>query len=178
MRKDQDDKGGDNMAFLKVMSGNLKGLSCEIDQDEIYIGRSSAATFQVNDASVSGKHCMIRRDDGRFTVYDLGSTNGTRLNNVSIKEYRLNPKDILAIGSVEMIFDGEDVEADPLAAMPSTITQVIERPSVGIDSAIIGRTAPFNTRRDNKWMWVVALSIMGGMTVAVLIWFLIQLFRG
>lgn len=40
-------------------------------------GRSSRNPVCIEDASVSGSHCVLYREDGRLYLMDLGSTNGT-----------------------------------------------------------------------------------------------------
>ena len=58
-----------------------------IDVDEFRIGRTDAADFTVAKSDVSRSHAIIsRRGDGLF-LRDLGSTNGTRVNQELIKEH-------------------------------------------------------------------------------------------
>lgn len=53
--------------------------------DELILGRDPAADVLVAGKDVSRRHALIRREhDGRFTIRDLGSRNGTSVNDVSI----------------------------------------------------------------------------------------------
>ena len=45
-----------------------------------FIGRAFANDFKLDDASVSGSHALIMVEGAMVTVKDLGSTNGTRIN--------------------------------------------------------------------------------------------------
>ncbi len=53
-------------------------------KDEVTIGRSEASTIAVDVPNVSRKHARIFLDQGRCWVEDLGSTNGTHVNDVEI----------------------------------------------------------------------------------------------
>ena len=100
------------MAFLKIMSGTLAGTKYDIDKDETTIGRLPENVIILNEPAVSSRHCVLIRDGKKFTLRDVGSTNGTRLNEKKVTESRLKPKDIILIGAVEILFDGEDIEVD------------------------------------------------------------------
>jgi ABC-type multidrug transport system ATPase subunit/pSer/pThr/pTyr-binding forkhead associated (FHA) protein len=54
-----------------------------LKKDTTLVGRSAEADLRLPDslAFVSSKHCELRRDGNNFTIADLGSTNGTLLNN-------------------------------------------------------------------------------------------------
>jgi pSer/pThr/pTyr-binding forkhead associated (FHA) protein len=49
-------------------------------QTEISVGRDSACDVSLNDDSVSARHIHLSHHHGQWWVEDLGSTNGTRLN--------------------------------------------------------------------------------------------------
>ena len=86
------------MAFIKIMSGAQAGTKYDIDKDETVIGRGAENTIVLNEPAVSHKHCAIIRDGRMFSVRDVGSTNGTRLNESKVTDNRLKPKDIVTIG--------------------------------------------------------------------------------
>src|SRR5437867_6562406 len=55
-----------------------------LDADSLRIGRSSQNAIQISDPTVSKAHAEIARAGERFTIRDLGSRNGTRLNGVDV----------------------------------------------------------------------------------------------
>ena len=50
------------------------------------IGRMPDCAVPLSDPQVSRRHAEVRRDDFGFRVVDLGSTNGTQVNGVVVKE--------------------------------------------------------------------------------------------
>jgi len=166
------------MAFLKITSGELKGTKFQIDRDEIVIGRAPENVVHIDDASISGRHCVIRRDGRRFTLTDLKSTNGTCLNDVRIESYRLSAKDIIMVGSVSMVFDGDGIED----AHPTQIPPTIVRPSVktGTSNSIeqSGRSNAFETRKSSKGIWITISIIVGILGLGALGWFIKVMMSG
>ncbi|MDB6030041.1 MAG: domain containing protein [Verrucomicrobiales bacterium] len=70
------------------------------------VGRVLGNTFQVEHPTISSQHCVILwLDDGVILVRDCGSTNGTFINDESIKESRLTSGQILKLGDVEFELD-------------------------------------------------------------------------
>jgi len=60
-----------------TVKGNVQQ---EIDVDrDIVVGRKAPADIVVADGEVSSKHARLRSDGGRILVCDLGSTNGSRI---------------------------------------------------------------------------------------------------
>jgi hypothetical protein len=75
-----------------------------ITRTPVVLGRLSTNDVVVSDPNVSRRHAEIDRGRGRWTIVDLGSTNGTIVNGKVIKESNLHDGDRLAFGTSEMIF--------------------------------------------------------------------------
>ena len=89
-------------AFLIVISAKSAagiGRMHKLDKSEIVLGRSVEAEFQVEDDGISRKHAKVICDEGRFTLMDLGSTNGTFINGNRIDVSPLRDGDKIQIGS-------------------------------------------------------------------------------
>jgi pSer/pThr/pTyr-binding forkhead associated (FHA) protein len=167
------------MAFLKIISGDLKGTKVQIDRDEVVIGRAPENVVPIDDASVSGRHCMIRRDGRRFTLTDLKSTNGTLLNDVPIESYRLSAKDVITVGSVRILFDGDDIEdAHPTQIPPTIVRPASKNAQSGKAAERPGRPAAFEKRKSGKGLWIAISAIFGVLGLAALVWFVMQMFGG
>jgi pSer/pThr/pTyr-binding forkhead associated (FHA) protein len=65
---------------------------------EFTIGRDAANQLWVDDAALSRRHCVVRREGSKCIVRDAGSRNGTRLNGVPVEEQQLEHWDQLSIG--------------------------------------------------------------------------------
>jgi FHA domain len=65
--------------FLVVTEGALTGVSIDLTDQQITLGRANDATLVVNDDYASTHHARIFPQDGQWIVEDLGSTNGTYL---------------------------------------------------------------------------------------------------
>jgi hypothetical protein len=73
------------------------------------LGRTEDNDFQISDDSVSSHHCQIDLKDDVITVRDLGSTNGTFLDGQPIQSAVLQPGQVLCLGTVKMICQGDPV---------------------------------------------------------------------
>jgi len=65
--------------FLVVTEGGLAGVSIDLTDQQITMGRANDATLVLNDDYSSTYHARIFPQDGQWLVEDLGSTNGTYL---------------------------------------------------------------------------------------------------
>ena len=65
--------------FLVVTEGALAGVSIDLTDQQVTMGRANDATLVLNDDYASTYHARIFPQDGQWLVEDLGSTNGTYL---------------------------------------------------------------------------------------------------
>ncbi len=70
------------------------------------IGRSRDCDVVLDDAGISRRHAEIRPGPDGWTVVDLGSTNGVRVNGAEVRGmHALAPGDRLELGSTEIVFE-------------------------------------------------------------------------
>jgi len=99
---------------LVVIAGPSKDSIIPLPEGEATIGRDPTSAVAVADPSVSRKHCVLQREDGRFQIKDLESRNGTLVNGVAVKEQWLRHGDEIATGdSVFLFLLEEDERANP-----------------------------------------------------------------
>lgn len=85
---------------LKFISGKYQGGEFPLRPDkEVVIGRSSDLDMVLVEDMVSRKHAKISLSQGKVTLEDLGSTNGTFVNGEKIKQARLKQGDRILIGT-------------------------------------------------------------------------------
>ena len=65
--------------FLVVTEGALAGVSIDLADQQVTMGRANDATLVLNDDYASTYHARIFPQDGQWLVEDLGSTNGSYL---------------------------------------------------------------------------------------------------
>jgi len=97
---------------LIIVSGLLLGHQIEIGEAIVTIGRATECTIALPHPSVSRLHCRIWREDGRYNIVDLESTNRTFLNGKPIVRAELRDGDQIGVGSNAIkFFVGESMEA-------------------------------------------------------------------
>ena len=72
--------------------------------DVVTIGRLPECEVVISDKGASRRHAQIRHKDDGFTLTDLGSTNGTRLNGQTVQSRALTDGDRITIGSTQLEF--------------------------------------------------------------------------
>ena len=78
-----------------------------INKDLITIGRKLGNDIVIHDNFVSRNHAEIRFEDGKYVLYDLGSTSGSFINNKRVVKGILYSGDLVLIANVSMVFIDE-----------------------------------------------------------------------
>ena len=85
-------------ACLVVIYGAELGKKYNLNSTSLVIGRSSKCDIQIDQESISRNHSKIVNTGKSILVRDLGSTNGTYVNDEPIDEYVLRDGDLIKIG--------------------------------------------------------------------------------
>ena len=87
-----------------------------IRRPKVLMGRTNTCDLRIPLSSVSRRHCELMLADDEISVRDLGSSNGTFLNDQRIKESPLEAGDELTIGPVvfTVVVDGKPSEIEPV----------------------------------------------------------------
>src|SRR5438874_8370642 len=99
------------MPSLRILSGSLENQEIELTPDAMTVGRSSACNIRIGDAGVSSKHAKIWCEDGEYYLMDLGSTNGTFVNDKDVDRERLTDGDVITFGMTKAAFVGDKPKA-------------------------------------------------------------------
>jgi pSer/pThr/pTyr-binding forkhead associated (FHA) protein len=92
-------------ALLVVRRGPNSGSRFLLDSELTTAGRHPESDIFLDDVTVSRRHVEFRRGpDGRFTVSDVGSLNGTYVNRERIESFDLANGDEVQIGKFRLVF--------------------------------------------------------------------------
>lgn len=110
--------------FLTMTAGGAVGLVYPLDDVIVTMGRESSNDIVIPDREVSRYHLRLRRERDGFSVEDMGSTNGTLLNDTPISTdapAALRDGDSLRLGSmIRLTFTRQPIEeTPPVYAQPS-----------------------------------------------------------
>jgi len=92
----------DTKVELEIVEGDGKGEIIPLKEGEYTFGRGKDARILVkdNDDTVSRVHFKITVREGRISIKDLNSANGTRVNDIEIEEAELKKGDTITAGKV------------------------------------------------------------------------------
>ncbi len=90
-------------ASLIVRRDGLPDQSFDIRDAETLIGRTPRSDLQVADEAVSREHAVILWEEGVFTVEDLQSTNGIRVNGKRTRSAELHHGDEIESGQTRIL---------------------------------------------------------------------------
>ena len=93
-------------AELTSMDG---GPPIPITKDITVIGRREGCDVQLDDPSLSKRHCILVKTDGLLMIRDLATTNGTKVKGQLIRWAALLPNDRITLGRLKFrVFLGPD----------------------------------------------------------------------
>ncbi len=132
--------------------------------DQLTIGRSMSNDIQIAEGHISRQHAVLACKQGRFTIDDVGSANGTFINGVQV--FGKNPLTIgdeihLFVSLLKLLAPTEEPSVDPTDRVSAVVgdsasLRITEGPQQGQIFALlkeeiyIGRSTP-------KSSWEVAL---------------------
>lgn len=89
---------------LVVRKGVEVGERFHLDQPRISIGRDPGSGIFLNDVTVSRHHAVLRVSGTEVEVEDVGSLNGTYVNDSLVERETLAAGDTVQIGRFQMVF--------------------------------------------------------------------------
>ena len=106
-------------AKLVVVGGDVKTAEIKLRLPST-VGRGRGTTIMLPHPLVSRQHCELFESDGQLMVRDLGSLNGTFVNNQRVTESPLPPGELLTIGTVTFraMYDSQPESRPPAGAAP------------------------------------------------------------
>ncbi len=96
------------MAVLIHRKADGSEMKLQVGAKPLVLGRGLEADIRVEDDEISRSHCAIWMDGDKFLIKDLGSLNGTYVNDRLISwETELLPGDRVRIGHFQLVFEVE-----------------------------------------------------------------------
>ena len=110
---------------LVVASGANEGREIVVPGTQFIIGRDEGCHLRPASPAISKKHCAIFVREGKVYVRDLGSTNGTHLNDQQVDgDCAVNPDDRLKVGPLDFVVKITGLSRTDTTAAPDGQTAV------------------------------------------------------
>jgi len=111
------------IGFSVYLNGKLIN-EVKFDRPIINVGKLSTSTLRLDDINVSRKHAVIeQREDGKWRITDLGSTNGTVLRGERVVQSELKDGDRLVLGTTTLVVHiDENAASRPAMAVATSGT--------------------------------------------------------
>lgn len=104
--------GDDCLVVIYSPDAHNFGKRQVLGNEAMRVGRERGNQIVLPSDSVSRRHCRIDKKKSSWFIKDLGSTNGTYVNDELIEEYQLRRGDQIKIGdTIFKYLSGQDVEA-------------------------------------------------------------------
>ncbi len=130
----------------RLLYRDAQGADASVDivPEGAFLGRAADCVVRTDDAMVSRKNCKISFQAGKWVVEDLGSSNGTYVNEVRVQKQVLSHADVVRCGTLQVRF----VEVAAGAAQPAQAqkprTMALEKSNIQVDPALTGQLDPAN----------------------------------
>lgn len=133
---------------LVMLRSDGERRSFSIVRDVTVIGRREDCDFRIPLGDISRKHCRLMKHDGRLTVQDMGSSNGTFVNNKRVQETELSAGDTLFLGGVSFVVQIDGIPSEDKRSSPS---QTADQGSVALaESSTSGEFDPLSALGDSN----------------------------
>jgi len=151
------------MPRLVAQSPEFEGRVFDLSGSELTVGRVADNKIQIEHASVSGHHAIFKLDQLDYTIKDLDSTNGTRINGERVTQQKLRRNDILRLGNIELLYDSEHAPPGQPMPQPSARVNLNECTTHGRPPGFANASPvvkPVRGSLEAKWKYIIALSAL------------------
>jgi signal transduction histidine kinase len=120
-----------------VIKGADEGKQFELTGDRTTVGRDTTNIIRLHDTEVSRRHAEFQESDDGYVVRDVGSANGTFVNNERVQEVFLETGDHIQIGQTTLVYSTGRGETPQDASDLAERISMISRQDLELSSAII-----------------------------------------
>ena len=159
---------GGSRVVLRAVAGRLFGRSFPLDAP-LTIGRGSAADIRLDDPALAERHARVEQHGTQVVLRDLGSSDGSVVNGVPVRDALLHPGDQIALEHDRFVLEAPGLPARGRAAPPAPrsgggITQTMQAVNVPSGPA----PAPAAGSGGNVW-WLIGAAVLIMVALAALL---------
>jgi FOG: FHA domain len=157
-------------AVLRGVSGSYFGKIVPL-RGRLVIGRGSDCDLVLDEPEMSRRHAVIENSGDGLYLRDLGSSNGTYVNGVQVRNAVLHPDDQIAFDQNRFLLEAPGLPSREQAeSFPNTTRRTSRRrcaPCACPRTISRARRRPIRTRND-IW-WLIGAAALIGMGIALLL---------
>jgi pSer/pThr/pTyr-binding forkhead associated (FHA) protein len=157
------------MAKIQIYLDQENPFTRDLTEEKITVGRLADNSIHLDEVSVSSHHAELFLKEGQYHLHDLGSTNGTFINDAQVTDTVLHNGDRVRFGKVEALFNGDEETSDH--PLPNSIRVEVtpgtssERPGNFVSSSPFARKTK---KRTPLGIAAVVLAVVAFLTFAAL----------
>ena len=155
------------MPRISIFLERNSPVTHELTGERITIGRGGDNILQIDDPSVSQRHAELLLMDESYQLKDLGSTNGTRVNGILVRESLLRVGDGLRFGKVDARYESGATGEAQGGESGARLAATSQKP------ADFANASPFPDRQKEKDTAAIAVLAAAGLAVIA---FLVSMF--
>jgi signal transduction histidine kinase len=121
---------------LIVIKGADEGKQFELAGDRVGVGRDAANRVRLCDTEASRRHAEFVRTPEGYRLLDVGSANGTFVNNQGVVDALLQPGDQIRIGQTLLVYSAGRGDAPARGDLADQIS-LIARQDLELSSAVV-----------------------------------------
>lgn len=109
---------------LIVIKGADEGRQFELAAPVVGVGRDASNTVRLHDTEVSRRHAEFRQVNGGYRLFDIGSANGSYVNNQAVTESALQPGDHVQFGQSVLVYSASHPERSTAGDLADRISMI------------------------------------------------------
>jgi len=165
------------MPRLVTISPPLEGKAFDLSEDKMTIGRLPDNSIRIEENSVSGHHAVLTLSRDDYSVRDLNSTNGTRVNGQKVVEAKLINGDILTLGHIEMRYESDTKKNTKPLPPPRKGIDLSETSPINYKPPPKSFTSasPFKKKKGPERLFQISMMALGAAIVLLILWIVYKL---
>ena len=112
------------MPRLVVIKGADEGRQFDLTAAAVGVGRDASNAIRLHDTEVSRRHAEFRQVDGGYRLVDVGSANGTYVNNQVIDSAALQSGDQIQFGQSVLVYTADRLERPATGDLANRISMI------------------------------------------------------